>query len=103
MSDPYEEMSRDELLLRAGDWRGVANDRSTEIIRLEQQRAVIDKALRDAVAERDRLRAVVEDIIKHATPIAEDDDGFVAVGYTVTVGAVHRAIAAIQGAETTNG
>jgi hypothetical protein len=39
-------------------------------------------------AERDRLRAVVEDITAHASPIAEDDDGFVAVGYTITIGAI---------------
>lgn len=49
-------------------------------------------------AERDRLHDIVQDIVDHANPIAEDDDGFVAVGYTVTVGAIHRAIAALQGA-----
>lgn len=52
----------------------------------------------DLEDEVDRLRAVVEDITAHATPIAEDDDGFVAVGYTVTIGAIHRALAALQGA-----
>lgn len=46
-------------------------------------------------AERDRLRAVVQDITAHASPIAEDDDGFVAVGYTVTIGAIHRALAVL--------
>lgn len=43
-------------------------------------------------AERDRLRALVEDITAHASPIAEDD---VAVGYTVTIGAIHRALAVL--------
>ena len=44
--------------------------------------------------------SVIRDIIYHASPIAEDDDGFVAVGYTVTIGAIHRAIAALQGARS---
>ena len=41
---------------------------------------------------------VIHDLAQHATPIARDGDGFVAVGYTVTVGAVHRAYAWLQGA-----
>ena len=32
---------------------------------------------------------VIQDITEHATAVAHDDAGFVAVGYTVTVGAVH--------------
>lgn len=50
----------------------------------------------DILNDRARLRAVVKDITAHATPIAEDDDGFVAVGYTITIGAVHRALAALS-------
>ena len=40
---------------------------------------------------------VIQDITGHATPIAHDDDGFVVVGYTITVGAVHRALAWLRG------
>lgn len=55
--------------------------------------------LDDERADNKRLRAALQDLVEHANPIAEDDDGFVAVGYTVTVGAVHRAIAVLQGAD----
>lgn len=41
---------------------------------------------------------VIQDLAQHATPIANDADGFVSVGYTVTVGAVHRAYGWLQGA-----
>lgn len=41
---------------------------------------------------------VIHDLAQHANPIARDDDGFVATGYTVTVGSVHRAYAWLQGA-----
>jgi hypothetical protein len=41
---------------------------------------------------------VIHDLAQHANPIARDQDGFVATGYTVTVGAVHRAYAWLQGA-----
>jgi hypothetical protein len=41
---------------------------------------------------------VIHDLAQHANPISHDQDGFVAVGYTVTVGAVHRAYAWLQGA-----
>jgi hypothetical protein len=91
--------------LMAWEWRDRAlaaedeRDRlRSELERERASRAVIDGAYRDVLAERDRLRAVVADITAHATPIGEDDDGFVAVGYTVTVGAIHRALAAVQGA-----
>jgi hypothetical protein len=57
-NDDYGEMGRDELLARARDWRQVANDRSAEIIRLGMQREIVDAALRDTVAERDRLHAL---------------------------------------------
>jgi hypothetical protein len=39
---------------------------------------------------------IIHDLAQHATPIALDADGFVAAGYTVTVGAVHRAYAWLQ-------
>lgn len=54
-------------------------------------------AVEALAAENIRLRAALVDVTEHATPIAEDD-GFVSVGYTVTVGAIHRALAALQGA-----
>jgi hypothetical protein len=41
---------------------------------------------------------VIHDLAQHANPIAHDSDGFVATGYTVTVGSVHRAYAWLQGA-----
>ena len=41
---------------------------------------------------------VIHDLAQHATPIAHDTDGFVATGYTITVGAVHRAYGWLQGA-----
>jgi hypothetical protein len=41
---------------------------------------------------------VIQDLAQHANPIARDEDGFVAVGYTVTLGAVHRAYSWLQGA-----
>jgi len=44
---------------------------------------------------------VIQDMAQHSTPIAHDDDGFVAVGYTLTVGAVHRALAWLQGGSRT--
>jgi hypothetical protein len=40
---------------------------------------------------------IIQDITGHATPIAQDADGFVSAGYTVTVGAIHRALAWIGG------
>jgi hypothetical protein len=59
MDDDYDTMSQTELLARVRDWRQLANDRSTEIARLHDQREYIDAALRDVVTERDRLRAEV--------------------------------------------
>lgn len=56
-------------------WRGRWADKASE--------------LADAVA-------IIHDLAQHATPIAHDSDGFVAGGYTVTVGAIHRAYAWLQ-------
>lgn len=39
---------------------------------------------------------IIQDLTGHANPIAQDEDGFVAVGYTLTVGAVHRALVWLQ-------
>ena len=41
---------------------------------------------------------IIHDLAQHANPIAHDEDGHVATGYTVTIGAVHRAYAWLQGA-----
>lgn len=71
------------------------SSRQCEICELEAERDRWEAHAVRVAVERDRLRAVVEDIAAHANPIAEDDDGFVAVGYTVTVGAIHRALAAL--------
>ena len=57
-------------------WRGRWADKASELV--------------DAVG-------VIHDLAQHATPIGNDEDGFVSVGYTVTVGAVHRAYAWLQG------
>jgi cell division protein FtsB len=87
VSDEYDGMSRDELLVRVRDWRQLANERSAEIARLVAERvrlqaelsALHDVAavLRDGVeeyagvvarvvAERDRLLAV-EDALRDVT------------------------------------
>ncbi len=47
---------------------------------------------RVVLAQREEARAAIEDIDAHATPLGEDDDGFVAVGYAVSVGSLHRAL-----------
>lgn len=39
-----------------------------------------------------KFRAAILDIDAHATPLGEDDDGFVAIGYAVSVGSLHRAL-----------
>ena len=44
-------------------------------------------------AENERLRDAILDIDAHAAPLGEDDDGFVAGGYVVSVGSLHRALA----------
>ena len=41
----------------------------------------------------DRLRAAISDIDAHATPLGEDEDGFVTGGYLISVGSLHRALA----------
>lgn len=43
----------------------------------------------------DQLTAAVLDIDAHATPLGEDGDGFVAVGYAISVGSLHRALGII--------
>lgn len=40
-----------------------------------------------------RLKAAIADIDAHATPIGRDADGFVAGGYLISVGCLHRALA----------
>jgi len=45
-------------------------------------------------AENERLRAAILDIDAHATPFAEDADGFVTM-YVMSVGALHRALGII--------
>lgn len=42
-----------------------------------------------------RLIDAILDIDAHATPMAEDEDGFVAVGYGVSVGSIHRALGVV--------
>lgn len=41
----------------------------------------------------ERLKAAILDIDAHATPMGEDDDGFVTGGYLISVGSLHRALA----------
>lgn len=50
-----------------------------------------------AEAEASRLRAAIRDIDSHATPLAEDEDGYAAMGYVVAVGAIHRALGLAMG------
>jgi hypothetical protein len=56
MDDGYESMSRDELLVRVRDWRQLANDRSTEIARLQ---AIVDALLTGRYAGHRRTCATV--------------------------------------------
>lgn len=53
--------------------------------------AEVDR-LRERVA---KLEAAILDIDAHATPMGEDTDGFVAQGYTISVGCLHRALGLI--------
>lgn len=39
-----------------------------------------------------RLKAAILDIDAHATPLGEDEDGFVTGGYLISVGCLHRAL-----------
>ena len=41
------------------------------------------------------LKAAVLDIDAHATPLGEDEDGFITGGYIVSVGALHRALGVV--------
>jgi len=43
-------------------------------------------------AENKRLRGAVLDIDAHAAPLGRDEDGFVAGGYIISVGCLHRAL-----------
>lgn len=45
--------------------------------------------------EVERLKAAILDIDAHATPLGEDDDGFITGGYTITVGSLHRALGVV--------
>lgn len=66
---------------------------------LQQENARIQKTRFDIVVdspelekECDTLRAHILDIDAHATPVGEDEDGFVTGGYLISVGALHRAL-----------
>ena len=39
-----------------------------------------------------KFKAAILDIDAHATPLGEDDEGFVAIGYAISVGSLHRAL-----------
>jgi len=41
------------------------------------------------------VKNAVLDIDAHATPLGEDDDGFVTGGYVISVGSLHRALGVI--------
>ena len=43
------------------------------------------------------LEAAILDIDAHATPLGEDTDGFVATGYLISVGCLHRALGVVNG------
>jgi hypothetical protein len=64
MADNYENMSRDELLVRVRDWCQIANDRSTEINRLRDALAEVYFHLgppQDRVAEHTEVPGLVEE------------------------------------------
>ena len=43
----------------------------------------------------ERAVQAILDIVAHATPFGEDEDGFVNGGYLVSVGAIHRALGVV--------
>ncbi len=49
-------------------------------------------ALIEARERGESLKAAILDIDAHATPLGQDEDGNVAVGYAVSVGSLHRAL-----------
>lgn len=84
----------------AGDsYQTVVNDlanRLTEaaerIAELEEDLSLANKATLELVKRGADLTNAILDIDAHATPLAQDEDGFAAGGYIVSVGAIHRAL-----------
>ena len=75
-------------------------DRQLTLLRLA---ARVDPNLRQAVADvedtiaalrtqLEQAQAAILDIDAHAAPMGKDADGFVTVGYVVSVGSLHRAL-----------
>ena len=64
---------------------------------LEEERDRLALELYEANQKIERLRGHILDIDAHATPLGSDDDGFVATGYAISVGCLHRALGAING------
>lgn len=58
-----------------------------QIVNVEALAALMDRA--------DRLEAAILDIDAHATALGEDGQGFVAGGYIITVGSLHRALGVV--------
>lgn len=56
--------------------------------------AQTERSLAAVNAEALHLREAILDIDAHATPLGEDEDGFVTGGYLISVGCLHRALAA---------
>ena len=92
--DGYDAMGREELLVRVRDWRQVANDRSTEIGRLQHQRSIVDVALRDAVAAREHLQNVIRGTLLAIESILTDDHQDLGVSASTILGRVSGALRA---------
>jgi hypothetical protein len=89
-------MSPDEALAQ---WRAKPNGGASYTYAITDALALgydrLEAELAAARAENERLTAAIEDIDAHATPLGEDEDGFVATGYLVAVGSLHRALGKI--------
>jgi len=67
---------------------------------VDQADARIAELERELLASRGRihdLKAAIRSIEAHATPLGADADGFVATGYLVSVGSLHRALGIVNG------
>lgn len=78
-------------------------DKCTEVERQRAELVESGERWADKASELADAAGCIQDVIDHATPLGHDGDGFVAVGYGVSVGAIHRAIGWLQGAYVRSG
>jgi hypothetical protein len=84
--DGQDDLDRERLIQR---WLDDAHD---EVAWDRPLIAQLQHRILSLEGERERLKAAILDIDAHATPLGEDDDGFVSIGYAVSVGSIHRAL-----------